>query len=179
MNVFDTLFPRRTHTRGQARQRSTDVRPYRRNRLRDLGHGERLERRDLLAITVSGIERTTPAQFFIDSGTGLDAAYTAYTIKNDAPGPLVDVWVKATNFSAGTVGLAEDGIYHVGELDSGETGTAFLYFTASGPSATSQSYDIEIWDHDPSMGGSPTITKQFTFTDVLRPSRPIPTRLRA
>jgi len=178
MNVFDTLFPPRSRSPGRNRPRRPGTTARRSgNRLRSFGMPERLERRDLLAISASGIERTTPAQFFIDTGTGLNAAYTAYSITNAAPGPLVDVWVKATNFSAGTVGLAEDGIYHLGELGGGETGTAFLYFAASGPSSTAQSYDIEIWDHDPAMGGSPTVTKQFTFTDVLETIKADPNKI--
>ncbi|NDH19642.1 MAG: DUF11 domain-containing protein, partial [Actinobacteria bacterium] len=74
----------------------------------------------------------------------------------------------ATNFGAGTIGLAphEDGIYQVGPLDNGETGNAFLYFSASGPQAVPQSFDFEVWDGNPLMGGTQLFTETYTYVSV-------------
>ncbi len=165
MSLFDTLFPRRSRVAEDPHPHRT---PRSRSRLRGLGTGERLESRLPLAIT--GVVRTTPDDFFIDTGRGFDSGYTAYTIESDGLGPAVDVWVRAANFSAGTVGFGpginnEDGKYRVGTLDGGVTsGTAYLYFTASGPTATPQTYDIEVWNGDPDDGGTQIGGATTTFT---------------
>ena len=142
------------------------------SRCRGLDQVERLERRDLLAILAGGVNRTSPDQFFTDFSKAMDSEYTTYTIANDASGPAVDAWVKAVFPAGSVVGCGagynnEDGLYHIGTLAPNTTGTAFLYFTATSLTAAPVPYDLQVWDGDPTAGGTLLVTKPLSFTSVV------------
>src|SRR5215510_265629 len=55
--------------------------------------------------------------------------YVSYNVTNDTGAPIADAWVTIGNFSGGFVslGVNENGIYHVGALAAGATRTVFFY----------------------------------------------------
>jgi uncharacterized repeat protein (TIGR01451 family) len=172
MSLFDTLFPKQRHASnlrqqeyaGQATGRARTTAG--RNRLRHLGHGEQLERRDLLAVSVV---QETPTTFFTDFSRNFNSEYASYTITNIDSGPI-DAWVKVTFPAGSVVGCGpgynnEDGLYRVGTLNNGEFNEAFLYYTAKSNTAVAQPYSLEVWNGKPGdPGSSPLIPSPIALT---------------
>ncbi|NBW96754.1 MAG: DUF11 domain-containing protein [Planctomycetia bacterium] len=130
---------------------------------------ERLESRDMLS--VSSITHTSSDHFFIDTTQGDVATcnYASFRVTNDAT-PDADLWVKIDTFTGGVVGTApgEDGIYHLGPLAAGASGTAFFYLQALTSTNAAQGYRISVYNSDPSIGSPPIALQQnFSFVDVL------------
>jgi uncharacterized repeat protein (TIGR01451 family) len=171
MNVFDTLFPKRTQAAKMPKKQPQNRLTARRNRLRDLENAERLERRDLLAID---FVRTTPDLFFIDTGQGrlLSCEYEQVRITNNDPVAYDDLWVKASNFTGGVVGLApnEDGIYNLGALGVGQSDDAYFYLSAQTATSVLQQHTVTVYDGDPREGGTPIsgASANFGFRKVLQ-----------
>ena len=168
MNVSDTLFPRRTQA---PKARSQNRLPARRNRLRDLENAERLERRDLLAIDFA---RLTPGLFFVDTGQGreLTSEYEQIRITNNDAVNYDDLWVKADGFTGGVVGLStnEDGIYHQGALNAGNSDDAYFYLAAQTATNVLQQHTVTVYDGDPREGGLTIAgaSTTFNFTAVTQ-----------
>ena len=171
MNVFDTLFPRRTQPAKTPRKQPQNRLAARGSRLHDLEHAERLERRDLLTID---FVRTTPDLFFIDTGQGrkLSCEYEQIRITNNDPVAYNDLWVKANGFTGGVVGLApnEDGIYQLGALGVGQSDDAYFYLSAQTATNVLQQHTVTVFDGDPREGGVPIpgAAATFGFTKVLQ-----------
>lgn len=165
MSLFDTLFPqqrrvserRRPNHEGRVEGRVRTAGS--RNRLRHLGHGEQLERRDLLAVSVV---QETPTTFFTDFSRNFNSEYASYTITNIDSGPI-DAWVKVTFPAGSVVGCgpgynSEDGLYRIGALNNGEFNEAFLYYTATSNTVVPQPYALEVWNGKPGEPGSSPLT---------------------
>ena len=130
---------------------------------------ERLERRELLAITVA---RTTLNLRFSTDLKPNEAAYGEYQsfkITNTGPTALTNVWVKATNFSPTQkvqLGSGEDGLYFLGDLavGAGDSETAFIYMVAeqitSPPALDPQNFTIQVWQGRPGAAGATLIATQ-------------------
>ena len=133
-----------------------DKRLQRRRRAPVVGAAESLERRLALAVDIAPI--TGNGFFFVDTGQGrtLDSEYSGYAITNNDPVTYADAWVQAHDFTGGVLNLSpnEDGVYHLGQLDPGETDRAWFYLTATGASLTPQSYVISVYNGDPREGGT-------------------------
>ncbi|MFM8415317.1 MAG: FG-GAP-like repeat-containing protein [Planctomycetota bacterium] len=156
--------------RGSGKNRIAE-RPARRRRAgRGIGSAENLERRLALAVDIAPI--TGNGFFFVDTGQGrtLDSEYSGYAITNNNPVTYADVWVQAHDFTGGVLNLSpnEDGVYHLGQLDPGETDRAWFYLTATGASVVPQSHVISVYDGDPREGGTliPGATETVTFNRV-------------
>ncbi|MFM7138395.1 MAG: DUF11 domain-containing protein, partial [Planctomycetota bacterium] len=144
----------------------------RRRRAPVVGAAEGLERRLALAVDVTPI--TGNGFFFVDTGQGrvLDSEYSGYAITNNNAVTYADVWVQAHDFTGGVLNLSpnEDGVYHLGQLDPGETDRAWFYLTATGSTTTPQSHVISVYNGDPRDGGTliPGATAPVTFNRVAQ-----------
>lgn len=176
MSLFDTLFPSQHRTPQGPRRTSPGVRARTSagcNRLRRLGHGEHLERRDLLAVSVV---QQTPTTFFTDFSRGFDSEYASYTVKNVDSGPI-DAWVKVSFPAGSQIGIgaayggnSEDGLYRIGTLDNGDQGEAFLYYTAISNTVVAQPYTLEVYNGKPGAGGTPlpiSSAPPFAYTSIV------------
>ncbi|MFM7290716.1 MAG: hypothetical protein ACKO6B_05735, partial [Planctomycetia bacterium] len=169
MNVFDSLFPRRT-ARSQNRQatRPTDSR----HRLRRLAMTEQLERRSLMAI--DSFTKTMPNEFFIDFDQGplVNSQYASYKIENGLGVDYSDVWIQLTSYTGGAIAPAqfEDGLYQIGPMPQNTTALAYLYFSATGTTNTPQSHTLQLFNGnplDPAASATPIFPAQtFTYTNV-------------
>lgn len=59
--------------------------------------------------------------------------YVSYNVTNDTGAPIADAWVTIGNFTGGFVslGVNENGIYHVGQMAAGATRTVFFYLNVN------------------------------------------------
>jgi hypothetical protein len=96
----------------------------------------------------------------------MTAAYTSFNITNDTGAPAPDLWVSIGGFSGGALGLAplEDGVFHLGALAAGDSGTAFFYLNASGPSTSPQGYSVCVYASAPPS--TPLDCSNFSFDAV-------------
>lgn len=125
---------------------------------------EPLERRELLAVTVT---RTSLNLRFSTDPTAAqpqEGEYQTFAVTNSGPATYADVWFRATDFVPGQkvqLGAGEDGLYKLGALAPGETKTAFIYMVATTftnpPGYEYQYFTAEAWDGNPSAGTSTRI----------------------
>lgn len=137
---------------------------------------ERLESRDLLAVTIT--QTTQNLRFVIDleaaKGSEVYGEYQAFDIATTAT--VTDAWVKATGFDPLTekvrLGAGEDGLYRLGQINPGDpTHTAFFYLTADEYSLSEtdpQTYTIEVYEGDPGAGGTLITSANYQFDYVVR-----------
>lgn len=138
-------------------------------RLRPVLAGERLERRDLLAVSIARTSLNLRFSADLKPNESAYGQYQSFAITNDGPTALADVWVKATNFAATQkvqLGPGEDGLYHLGDLGvgAGSAETAFIYMVAqqvtSPPAPDPQTFTIEVWQGRPAAPGSTLLGSQ-------------------
>jgi len=136
---------------------------------RPFGRIEQLEDRDLLSVSV---ERTSlNLRFSIDNKNPdrPDSEYQTFAVTNNEVAALNNVWVQVTVADPDqSVQLApnEDGLYFLGNLDPGETDTAFIYFYGKVVTAIPdpQPFEIKVWkDGEPGTGTEVPVT--FTGPD--------------
>lgn len=130
---------------------------------------ERLERRDLLAVTIDRTSLNLRFSADVAEPETTVGEYQSFAITNTGPDSLADVWVRATGFSPTQrvqLGSGEDGLYFLGDLAAGAANakTAFIYMIAesitSPPAFDPQSYIIEVWVGQPDAPGSTLVTAQ-------------------
>ena len=118
------------------------------------------------------ITRTSSSTFYISTqaaSNNIGSMYAAYRIQNTTVSSQPDVWVKLDTFTGGSVALAtnEDGLYHLGRMDPGDTKMAYLYLSASAEVAAVQSHTVHIYDRRPDLPGPIELASQvFTFSEV-------------
>jgi uncharacterized repeat protein (TIGR01451 family) len=120
------------------------------------------------------ITRTSITNFYTDiSGSpSRRCNYVSYTINNNDGVAYSQVWVTASSFSGGVVGLGptEDGVMNIGSLAAGETKGAFFYLCANTATTVDQSHTITVYNGLPSFGvsiGSASFTL-FNVEDTIQ-----------
>ena len=119
------------------------------------------------AITVA---RTSAPLFYTNSDadtatTSPQCTYVSFDVSTTTA--IDDAWVKIGNFGGGylSMGGNDDGLFHFGPMDAGETRAVFYYVCSSysaKPQSGTQSYDITTYSGKPSAGGSVVDTTGFT-----------------
>ena len=116
-SLMETVFGGPHRRRSGASRRRTAAQP------------ERLERRDLLSVTVT---RTSLNLRFSTDPTSAQPQYGEYqsfAVTNSGPETYSNVWFRATDFVPGQkvqLGSGEDGLYELGALSPGQTKTAYI-----------------------------------------------------
>src|SRR5436190_5805244 len=105
------------------------------------------------------VTRTSDSYFYISASAAANNIrnmYVAYRITNTGPGAQSDVWVKLDTFTGGIVSLAtnEDGLYHIGPLNAGQSAMAYPYLTASATTNTPQTHTVRVYDRRPDLAGA-------------------------
>src|SRR5215831_1522574 len=83
--------------------------------------------------SATSITTTSGNVIYVDSAGNVNpnllGNYVSYNVTNDTGAPIADAWVTIGNFNGGFVslGVNENGIYHVGQLAAGATRTVFFY----------------------------------------------------
>lgn len=115
--------------------------------------------------------RTSSPLFYTNSDaatatTSPQCNYFSFDVTTTAA--IDDVWISIGNFGGGylSMGGNDDGLFHFGPMDAGETRAVFYYvcssYSAKPPSAT-QSYDLTTYSGKPSAGGSVIDVTGFTI----------------
>jgi outer membrane protein OmpA-like peptidoglycan-associated protein len=95
--------------------------------------------------------------FYIDSDEtpALLGAYAGYRVTNSGS-TRSDLWVRLADFGGGAVGLGsgQAASQQIPALAGSGTTSLFWYLTASGPSTTTQTHGVEIWQGRPDLPGS-------------------------
>lgn len=107
--------------------------------------------------------------FYIDSSAGqaVDAAYLGYRIT--AVSATTNVWVEVTDFTGGSVSLANsrDSASSLGDLAKDTTDTAFFLVKAFAPTTRAQSHLVTVYSGKPGVGTPTTLfTCTFSFSAV-------------
>ncbi len=101
--------------------------------------------------------RVSSPILYIDTGISpqLTGSYAGYAITNGGA-PLADAWAGLGSFAGGVVSLAaaEDGLFHIGPLGTGETAYAYFYLTAGSETATDQTHTLALYEGRPDVGAA-------------------------
>ena len=109
------------------------------------------------------ITSTSGNVMYVDSAGNVNpnlfGNYVSYNVTNDTGAAIADAWVTIGNFSGGFVslGINENGIYHVGALAAGASRTVFFYLDVNCSSfqagkcnvATPQSFTVSLYSGPP------------------------------
>jgi hypothetical protein len=115
------------------------------------------------------VTRTSAPVLYIDTATNngqLFAAYASYRVRNTTGQAQEDVWVRATDFTGGVVGLAthETGLIQVGSMAAGESRAVFVYLGAASATTTAQNHTIRVFDGKPGLDGQQLTSQAFSLT---------------
>lgn len=121
------------------------------------------------AITVT---RTSGTTLYTDTGTtnpGVPSCgYISLNVTDTAA--ITDAWVTISGFTGGylSLGGGDDGAYHIGTMPAGQTRPVFYYICSSytGGVSPAQTYDIKLYNGNPSAGGSQVDTTTTLSTTV-------------
>jgi uncharacterized repeat protein (TIGR01451 family) len=119
------------------------------------------------------VTRSSPPYIYIDTAdlTNAGATYIAYKICNDTGAAIADAWVKLSSSSAiVTLAANEDGLYHIGPLAVNACATVYFYVKASGVTGTTQNLTVEVYEGNPTGGGTLVCGNNvfgYTVEDVL------------
>lgn len=119
--------------------------------------------------------RTSSELFYSNSDadtatTSPQCNYLSFDVTTDTA--IDDAWVTLDNFSGGylSMGGGDDGIFHFGPMDAGETRAVFFYVCSSysaKPQSGTQSYDLQTYNGKPVVAGggvaSPVDTSNFSI----------------
>ncbi|MBK5276635.1 MAG: DUF11 domain-containing protein [Desulfuromonadales bacterium] len=120
------------------------------------------------AITVT---RTSGLNFYTDTSTTAPGvpkcSYVSFTI--DSSTTITDAWATIGGFTGGYLspGGGDDGIFHIGLFTAGQTNAAFFYLCSSYTtlnSSPSQTYDVKVYNGNPSAGGSQVSSTTLSTT---------------
>jgi len=103
------------------------------------------------------------------STNNMGGMYAAYRVQNNTGTAQDDVWVEASGFTGGVVGLAtgEDGVIPLGAMADGETKMAYVYLVASDTTTTPQAHTITVYDARPDRAGASVLgSVSFTIDEV-------------
>ncbi|GFE57585.1 DUF11 domain-containing protein [Geobacter sp. AOG1] len=125
------------------------------------------------AITVA---RTSGTTLYTDTGTtnpGMpNCGYISLNVTDTTT--IADAWVTINGFTGGylSLGGGDDGAYHIGSLLAGQTKPVFYYICTSytGGISPTQTYDIKLYNGNPSAGGSQidtTTTLSMTIDNTV------------
>jgi len=101
-------------------------------------------------------------RFYVDAGTSplIDSGYTGFSINPAAA--KTNIWVQLSGFTGGALGLNanQPSAFPLGNLGAGSTTPAYFFLTASpaAATATAQNFTVELWQGDPSHGGTQLCT---------------------
>ena len=123
----------------------------------------------LCSTTSITITQTSSPIIYIDNDTSplLDSVYVSYQVDTGGSDSFNDLWVKLEDFSSANLTLAanEDGLYHIGPMNINSTEHVYLYLTGT-ETASSQSYNMVLYDGHPSFGGTETCYSSKSHTSV-------------
>ncbi len=103
------------------------------------------------------VTRLSSSFLYIDTATlsTVSAQYVGYKICNDTGAAIADAWVKLTTSGAiVTLGTNEDGLYHIGPLAINQCANVYFYVKASGETGTTQNQTVELFNGNPTSGGT-------------------------
>ncbi len=114
--------------------------------------------------SATSITSTSGNVIYVDSASNvtpnLFGNYVSYNVTNDTGAPIADAWATIGNFTGGflSLGVNENGIYHLGAMATGATRTVFFYVDVDCSSfqagkcniATAQSFSVNLYSGPPS-----------------------------